>query len=142
MRFIYIFISALFLSCNSNSVGNTSEAPCEKPKDEFKMYEVSEMAALMEQMFIENKRLKDRILKRDTLGKFPIYFLTIEKASFTKGKDRDAFFKEQSDKFITKHFLDPQIRDYIAQASIGTVGDRVDIPSDEIIGDFVISSAF
>jgi len=102
MRFIYIFISALFLSCNSNSVGNTSEAPCEKPKDEFKMYEVSEMAALMEQMFIENKRLKDRILKRDTLGKFPIYFLTIEKASFTKGKDRDAFFKEQSDKFIAK----------------------------------------
>ena len=28
------------------------------------MYEVSEMAALMEQMYVENTRLKDRILKR------------------------------------------------------------------------------
>lgn len=102
MRWIYILISVLFLSCNSNSVGNTTDASCEKPKDEFKMYEVSEMAALMEQMYVENKRLKDRIISKDTLGKFPIYFLTIEKASFTKGKDRDAFFKEHSEKFIAK----------------------------------------
>jgi hypothetical protein len=70
MRFLILLSALLFLSCNSNSVGNTSEAACEKPKDEFKMYEVSEMAALMEQMYVENKRLKERIIKRDTLTRY------------------------------------------------------------------------
>lgn len=121
MRFLILLSALLFLSCNSNSVGNTSEAACEKPKDEFKMYEVSEMAALMEQMYVENKRLKERIIKRDTLGKFPIYFLTIENASFTKGKDRDAFFTKLADTFIAK-----QMEIYTSKDTIKAFNAMVD----------------
>lgn len=121
MKYIYILISVLFLSCNSNSTSNTSEVSCEKPKEEFKMYEVSEMAALMEQMYVENKRLKDRIITKDTLGRFPIYFLSIEMASFTKGKKRDAFFTKQADMFIAK-----QMEIYTTKDTIKTFNAMVD----------------
>lgn len=92
--------SIVFLSCNSNKSEKEKEAPCEKPKEEFQMYEISEMAGLMEQMYVENKRLRDRIINNDTLGTFPNYFLKIEKATFTKGKERDAFFNEQAQLFL------------------------------------------
>jgi hypothetical protein len=39
-------------------------------KKGFQMYEMSEMAALMEQMYVDNLRLKDRIIKGDTIEKF------------------------------------------------------------------------
>lgn len=92
--------SILFLSCNSNTSEKEKEASCEKPKEEFQMYEISEMAGLMEQMYVENKRLRDRIIVKDTLGTFPEYFLKIEKATFTKGKERDAFFNEHAQLFL------------------------------------------
>jgi hypothetical protein len=121
MRFLILLSALLFLSCNSNSVGNTSEASCEKPNDEFKMYEVSEMAALMEQMYVENKQLKERIIKRDTLGSFPVYFLNIERAKLTKGKNRDVFFTKQADTFIAK-----QMEIYTAKDTIKAFNAMVD----------------
>ena len=96
MRSIFLVVVVLFFSCNSNK----TEESCEKPNEEFQMYEVSEMAALMEQMYVENTRLKERIEKKDTLGQFPTYFLNIEKAKFTKGKERDTFFNEQAQLFL------------------------------------------
>ena len=68
--------------------------------EEFEMYEMSEMAALMEQMYVDNQRLKDRIIKGDTIGKFPQHFIKIHKAVMTDEHDKDAFFDEQAQKFI------------------------------------------
>lgn len=67
---------------------------------EFEMYEMSEMAALMEQMYVDNQRLKERIKKGDTIGKFPSHFLEIHKSAMTDEKENDAFFKEQAAVFI------------------------------------------
>jgi hypothetical protein len=64
------------------------------------MYQMSEMAALMEQMYVDNQRLKERITKGDTVGKFPQHFLNIHKAVMTDASDNDAFFKTQAAKFI------------------------------------------
>ena len=69
-------------------------------KDGFEMYEMSEMAALMEQMYVDNERLKERIVKGDTIGKFPQHFIKIHKAVMTDETDKDAFFNEQAAKFI------------------------------------------
>ena len=68
--------------------------------EEFEMYEMSEMAALMEQMYVDNQRLKDRIIKGDTIGKFPQHFVKIHNAVMTDEHDKDAFFDEQAQKFI------------------------------------------
>jgi hypothetical protein len=64
------------------------------------MYQMSEMAALMEQMYVDNQRLKERITKGDTVGKFPQHFLRIHKAVMTDATDNDSFFKTQAAKFI------------------------------------------
>lgn len=64
------------------------------------MYQMSEMAALMEQMYVDNQRLKERITKGDTVGKFPQHFLRIHKAVMTDETDNDSFFKTQAAKFI------------------------------------------
>ncbi len=66
----------------------------------FKMYEMSEMSALMEQMYVDNQRLKQRILKGDTIGSFPNHFLQIHKAVMTDPNENDTFFKEQAANFI------------------------------------------
>ena len=64
------------------------------------MYEMSEMATLMEQMYVDNQRLKERIKKGDTIGKFPNHFMKIHQAVMTDEKENDTFFKEQAANFI------------------------------------------
>lgn len=76
------------------------ETPAKTESKEFEMYEMSEMAALMEQMYVDNQRLKERIKKGDTIGKFPSHFLEIHKKAMTDEKEKDAFFNEQAAVFI------------------------------------------
>jgi cytochrome c553 len=97
---VLLFLALSVISCQNKE----SEAAAEKcePKAEKKleMYQMSEMAALMEQMYVDNKRLKERIQKGDTIGQFPQHFLRIHEAVMTDESDNDAFFKEQAAKFI------------------------------------------
>jgi hypothetical protein len=95
----------LILSCDKKSdKKQTDKEACESDskvnKDGFEMYEMSEMAALMEQMYVDNQRLKERIIKGDTIGKFPQHFIKIHQAVMTDETDKDAFFNEQAAKFI------------------------------------------
>ena len=93
-----------FLSCNKN----TEKTECKtsnKSDKEFEMYQMSEMAALMESMYIENEKLKERIKKGDTIGQFPIHFLNIHKAVMTDESENDQFFKEQAALFIKSQEL-------------------------------------
>ena len=54
----------------------------------------------MEQMYVDNQRLKERIKKGETIGAFPNHFLKIHKAVMTDESDNDAFFKSQAANFI------------------------------------------
>ncbi|MFD2600898.1 hypothetical protein [Flavobacterium suzhouense] len=100
---IVVVASITFASCQkkAETVKTDDEkcAPAKKEK-EFKMYEMSEMAALMEQMYVDNQRLKERIVNGDTIGNFPKHFLKIHVSVMTDEKDNDAFFKEQAGKFL------------------------------------------
>ena len=78
----------------------TATQPAEGKKKKFEMYKLSEMSLLMEQMYVDNQRLKDRIKKGDTIGEFPNHFLQIHQAVMTDGKENDAFFKQQAAYFI------------------------------------------
>lgn len=69
-------------------------------KSRFKMYEMSEMSLLMEQMYVDNQQLKGRILKGETIGAFPNHFLQIHKAVMTDQDENDIFFKQQAALFI------------------------------------------
>lgn len=100
MKKLLLIISIFFLlSCNKNAEKPECKTSNKSGK-EFEMYQMSEMAALMESMYIENEKLKERIKKGDTIGKFPSHFLNIHKAVMTDKSDNDQFFKEQAALFI------------------------------------------
>ncbi len=108
-----LFIS--IVSCQkkeTKKIENQEVNQCPSNKEKkLEMYQMSEMAALMEQMYVDNQRLKERIQEGDTIGKFPQHFLKIHKAVMTDDSDNDDFFKLQAAKFIKAQELiykDPQ----------------------------------
>jgi hypothetical protein len=89
----------LFINCNKKEKTTIDEKTCSKEK-KFDMYQMSEMALLMEQMNVENLQLKNRIIKGEPIGKFPEYFLKIHSSKMTDESDNDTFFKENADLYI------------------------------------------
>ena len=105
-RILPLFLFLTMIGCAKKESKEVEES-CSKETNEksFKMYQMSEMAVLMEQMYVDNQRLKARILKDDTIGKFPNHFLKIHSAVMTDSTDNDQFFKDQAKLFITAQEL-------------------------------------
>ncbi len=101
MKYFYL-LSILLLVFSCQKKEEKATCPPEKKEEgkKFEMYKMSEMAALMEQMYVENKNVKERIIKGEPVGKFPEHFLKIHTAKFTDESDNDAFFKENANVFI------------------------------------------
>ncbi len=85
-------------------------------KSSFKMYDVSEMAALMERMYADNKRIKEKIEQGETqFGSLSEDYLQIYSAKFTDPSDLDDFFTEHA-----KMFLEAQELVYTDAANVKT----------------------
>ncbi|MCF1423092.1 hypothetical protein [Mangrovimonas futianensis] len=87
---LLIFVTA----CKSNE----KETP--KEKKVYDMYEFSEMALLMEQMYGHNQRIKQEILEGKIPTTFPVDFLRIHSAEMTKPEERNANFEAFSKVFL------------------------------------------
>ncbi|CAM3701702.1 hypothetical protein FLGE108171_11135 [Flavobacterium gelidilacus] len=101
---LYIFLIVFLFSCKDEDK-IAAESETKKVDDGFEMYEMSEMAALMEQMYVDNQRLKEKIIKGDTIGEFPQHFLKIHESVMTNKQVRDTFFKKQAKIFIDSQEL-------------------------------------
>jgi cytochrome c553 len=96
---------------DSDKVKETKTDSLTTNTKKFDMYEMSEMALLMEQMYVENQRLKSKIIANDSLGGFPEHFKNIHTSVFTDPSEKDAFFEEQSVLFLEaqeKIYNDPK----------------------------------
>lgn len=95
LRISFIVVLFIQFSCNQGKdlSSNSNDANIETAN-------FSEMSRLMNKIYNENKKLKQRISKGDTLGKFPTYFLKINTALLTVNSDRDDFFGKQAKTFI------------------------------------------
>lgn len=98
---ILFFIVIFVVSCQKKE---NKEQSCSTEK-KFEMYQMSEMAALMEQMYAHNDRVKQQIINGDSIGKFPDYFNKIHSAKFTSESDNDDFFKEKAKNYIAAQQL-------------------------------------
>lgn len=98
MRFLYFILLVIIVSCQ-NKPESATVATDTKTKS-FEMYELSEMAMLMELMYVDNERLKNKILNGDDLGEFPEQFMKIHKAAMTDPSEFDSFFKDQAVLFL------------------------------------------
>ncbi len=101
---ILLLVICLF-SCKKIEEKTTkTKSSCTKEK-KFEVYQLSEMASLMEQMYAYNLQIKDRIVKGDSIGKYPEFFNKIFTAKFTDATDKDPFFDEKARAFITAQKL-------------------------------------
>lgn len=82
------------VSCNQQPKQETAQ------KIEFDLYEPSEMANLMNNMYAYNLAVKDSILNGQMPTYFPIEFLEIHKAEMTNGKSRNTVFNSFSEVFL------------------------------------------
>lgn len=116
-RLLLFFTCILTFSCakkaetaEAGAITDTIQKQEPVAKKEFKMYEMSEMAALMEQMYADNQQVRQRIIAGDAAGSFPEYIKKIHTSAMTDQSENDAFFKEQAAKFINaqeKIYSDP-----------------------------------
>lgn len=83
-------VSVLFISCAKDKTTN------QKQKKSFEMYELSDMSMVMEQMFVENERIKAKILAGEAIGEYSDFFNKIHSAKTTEPDQFDDFFKEQA----------------------------------------------
>lgn len=92
---VYIgFVLFVLVGCSTNSKKEVVA------KEALQMYDPSEMALLMEQMFQENLQLKSAIEQGATLGVFSNDFLNIHKAELTDPEERTDVFEGFSEAFI------------------------------------------
>ncbi len=108
--FSLLLASFIFFGCTEKKIVADSEkvkdsANCKTTtakKSKFQMYEMSEMAALMEQMYVENKRIKEIFTSGGEIGTYPVVFDKIYSAKMTDSTDKDAFFQAKAKEFL-KH---------------------------------------
>jgi len=92
---LLILVSFFFLSCDA-----TKKEASKNNDEELVMYEFSEMALLMEEMYKTNEDLKRKIVNKEAIGDFSDKFLNIHSAVLTNPKDRDVSFEIFSKAFI------------------------------------------
>lgn len=98
MKHSILLLLLVLIGCSQKETKPDCKAPKKKA---LTMYKMSEMAALMEQMYAENQQLKERIMRGEKIGAFPNHFLKIHQAVMTDSTENDAFFKEQAHNFIS-----------------------------------------
>lgn len=97
---IFVFIG-LCLICFSCKDTKAVEQEVKPKESSFELYKMSEMALLMEQMYVDNMRLKEAILTGDAVvDSLPAYYLSLERATMTDPSDRDLFFTTQLNLFL------------------------------------------
>lgn len=103
MRYFFVIsvLSCCFFACKKQQQNNVKEeTTSSKEPIVYQMYEPSEMALLMEQMYEYNMQLKHDIQAGKTPEHFPMDFLKIHSAELTSPSDRNASFESFSKLFI------------------------------------------
>lgn len=110
-KFIIVFSflcfasASLLVSCQKKEEKKKEACPTEKGEKKLEMYQMSEMATLMEQMYVDNQRVKANIKKGEAIGEFPEHYQKIFTAKFTDESDNDEFFKEKAASYIAAQKL-------------------------------------
>jgi len=95
----WIFGFLFLFGCQKKT--NNAEIIVSRDASSFEMYQMSEMATLMEQIYADNQRIKQKIEENEfDFGKFPEYYSKLYTATFTDPSDLDDFYLEETKKFL------------------------------------------
>lgn len=99
MKPLFLFLLSIFIFSGCQEKTEPSET-AEKEKIVYDMYQPSEMANLMNQMYAHNVTVKNDILAGNLPTEFPLDFLKIHSAELSEFKDRNDIFQSFSKLFI------------------------------------------
>lgn len=86
---ITLFLGLTFLSCKDKEI---------TPKSSFKeVYQLSEMALLMENMYSELEKIRPEVIEGKEVGDFPVEFNKIHTAQMTPSFEKTEEFRRFSD---------------------------------------------
>jgi len=95
----WIFGFLFLFGCQKKT--ETTGITVSKDTSSFEMYQMSEMATLMEQMYADNQRIKQKIEENEfDFGEFPAYYSKLYTATFTDPSDLDDFYLEETKNFL------------------------------------------
>ncbi len=94
------FMSVLFLTACNEEKKKDADMVEQKTENTFEMYEMSEMAALMEKMYTDHEAVKAQLENGELTSVFPEYLLKIHTAAFTDESDNDDVFKNWANLYI------------------------------------------
>ncbi|MCX7550522.1 hypothetical protein [Xanthomarina sp. F2636L] len=93
-----VLVFMLFFNCNQTK--EDVEVVIEKKEVAYDMYQPSEMANLMNEMYAQNLKVKQEILEGKIPTEFPLDFLKIHTAELSEFKSRNETFQSFSKLFI------------------------------------------
>ncbi len=96
MKNILLIISLCFIAFSCE----TSKKEEIVKNEALVMYVPSEMALLMNEMYVFNEKTKEKIIKNEDLGEFSANFLNIHSAILTNPTDRNGEFEGFSQAFL------------------------------------------
>jgi len=109
---IFLFSCVLFSCGNKKNEETTAQGSDSITKEsKFEMYEMTELALLMEQMYAYNQQLRTRIVENDSLGEFPEKFENIHTAVMTDPSENDVFYQDQAALYLEAQkaiYADPE----------------------------------
>jgi hypothetical protein len=87
---------AIILSASCQKKTTEDQANCDKPV----MYNTSELAELMRNMYADNEEIKERIMKGEWPDSFPSYFAQLHTAKATDPSDINDTYKGLADEYL------------------------------------------
>ncbi|MBW2962572.1 hypothetical protein [Mesonia aestuariivivens] len=97
---LYSFAALLFISCNQTKKEKITLKDSENITTPFQLYQMSEMASFMEEMYNAHQLLKREILKGETPDSLSYNLLKLHTAKMTDSAAYDAQYKMMADLFI------------------------------------------
>lgn len=89
-------VALVAISCNKQNA--TTEQNCEKPQ----MYETSELAQLMRDMYADNEKIKEKLLKGEWPDSLPDYFSKLHTAKATDPSDINETYKGLGNSYLQR----------------------------------------
>lgn len=93
----FLILIGVSISCQDKII---SESSSEKVKPAFTMYELTEGAMLMEEMYAYNMQLREKVRNGKVLDEMPAKFNKLPMVELTEPSDRDEFYLTKANEFL------------------------------------------
>jgi len=97
LRFIIVFLVVFIFGCKGEK---NNEPEANASKNDYIMYQPSEMANFMNALYAYNEGIKNQIVKGEVPTHMPLDLMTLHSAEMTKGKDRSQAWQNVVDVYI------------------------------------------